>query len=366
MITSFRIHGYRGFDDFELSELRQINLLVGENNGGKTSILEAIHLLQSQGSPSAIRSAMYRRGEVFSGGVEDEQPRPHLDVCHLFHGHQIAGGAGFRLESSGKSRDRLLEVDVLEPSDYENKDVFQIDLPPRLEGSNILFFSGSPEPVIAVLALTSKDGLSVEQFDRFERSNTGEDLLPVFFVTTETQSAEFLARHWKSVALTEEEDLLIEALQVLEPRVERIALLGDRPFFRSSKSGVIVRMKGERTPVPLGSMGDGMWRMLTLVLATIRSQNGILLVDEIDTGLHHTIMSDMWRLVISTAQRLNVQVFATTHSLDCVNSLANVIAEQDTPSESVTIQRIEKERSRSIAYSENEMVVAANRGTEMR
>ncbi|MCH8047717.1 MAG: AAA family ATPase [Planctomycetes bacterium] len=366
MITSFRIRGFRGFDDFELSELRQINLLVGENNGGKTSILEAIHLLQSQGSPSAIRAAMYRRGEVYREGNEGERPRPHLDVCHLFHGHQIAGGAEFRLDSSGKLRDRTLEVSVLEPSDYENKDVYQIDLPPSLEGSNILFFGGSPEPVTAVLVLTSKDGLSVEQLDRFERSNTGEDPLPVFFVTTETQSAEFLARHWEGVALTEEEDLLIKALQVLEPRVERIALLGDRPFFRSSKSGVIVRLKGERTPVPLGSMGDGMWRMLTLVLATIRSQNGILLVDEIDTGLHHTTMSDMWRLVISTAQRLNVQVFATTHSLDCVNSLANVIAEEETPAETVTIQRVEKERSKAVAYSENEVVVAANRGTEMR
>ena len=106
--------------------------------------------------------------------------------------------------------------------------------------------------------------------------------------------------------------------------------------------------------------------MLTLALAIVRSRNGVLLVDEIDTGLHHTAMSDMWRLVIRTACRLDVQVFATTQSLDCVNSLADVIAEQDTPSESVTIQRIEKERSRSIAYSENEMVVAANRGTEMR
>ncbi|MCH8043576.1 MAG: AAA family ATPase [Planctomycetes bacterium] len=365
MITSFRIRGYRGFDDFELSELRQINLLVGENNGGKTSILEAIHLLHSQGSPAAFRSVMDRRGEVHREDNEDRRTQTHYDVCHLFQQHRIAQGTWFRLESSGSSVNNWLNVRVLVPDDYEHGDTYSTDFRDKFDGSNVLFFEGSPAPVIDALPLSPKNGLSARQLDRFER-NVDDNQCPVFFVTTESQSAEFLARHWKGVALTEEEDLLLEALQILEPRVERIAVLGERPSSRSSKSGVIVRLKGERTPVPLGSMGDGMWRMLTLALAIVRSRNGVLLVDEIDTGLHHTAMSDMWRLIISTAQRLNVQVFATTHSLDCVNSLADVIAEQDTPSESVTIQRIEKERSRSIAYSENEMVVAANRGTEMR
>jgi AAA15 family ATPase/GTPase len=57
--------------------------------------------------------------------------------------------------------------------------------------------------------------------------------------------------------------------------------------------------------------------MLGLALAIVNAKNGVLLVDEIDTGLHYTVMSDMWKMIWKTAKRLNVQVFATTNSNDC-------------------------------------------------
>ncbi|ETX02887.1 MAG: hypothetical protein ETSY2_34620 [Candidatus Entotheonella gemina] len=57
--------------------------------------------------------------------------------------------------------------------------------------------------------------------------------------------------------------------------------------------------------------------MLGLILVLVRSQDGVVLIDEIDTGLHFTVLSNMWKLVYETAKRLNVQVFATTHSNDC-------------------------------------------------
>ena len=54
-----------------------------------------------------------------------------------------------------------------------------------------------------------------------------------------------------------------------------------------------------------------MWRMLGLALALANAKGGVLLVDEIDTGLHYSIMGDMWRMVGKLAATLDVQVFAT-------------------------------------------------------
>lgn len=368
MIQSLRIRDFRGFDEYGLAELRQVNLLVGKNNCGKTSILEAVHLLESRGNPSAIRSAMYRRGEIYREETEGVGSKVHIDVRHLFRRHMVSAESPIRLESVGTVQNRSLIVRIVEPGEYEKLDSIPELIRERLGGNNALLFEGTPSPAVAALPLTPRDGISVDQLERSSsKIQSEDDRLPVYFVTTETQSSDFLARNWEGIALTEEEDLVLEALGVLEPRVERIAVLGERPFYRgTSKSGVIIRLEGEPSPVPLGSMGDGMWRMLTLILATIRAANGVLLVDEIDTGLHHTAIADMWRLVIRTAVRLDVQVFATTHSLDCVNSLANVISQHAFPDDSMSIQRIEKDRKQAVVYSDKEIVIAANRGTEMR
>ena len=108
-----------------------------------------------------------------------------------------------------------------------------------------------------------------------------------------------------------------------------------------------------------------MWRMLGLALSLVNAKGGVLLVDEIDTGLHYSVMGDMWRMVSERAAALNVQVFATTHSRDCYESLA-VIVTADSKPLGVTIQRIESERGHAVGLSNDEIVAAAARGIEVR
>lgn len=111
-----------------------------------------------------------------------------------------------------------------------------------------------------------------------------------------------------------------------------------------------------------------MWRLLGLALALVHARGGELLVDEIDTGLHHTVMEKMWHLVLESAERLDTQVFATTHSSDCWTSLARVLeARRDARKDSsVSIQRIERDRPRAVCFSAEEIVIAAERNLEVR
>src|SRR5206468_10271805 len=117
-----------------------------------------------------------------------------------------------------------------------------------------------------------------------------------------------------------------QALQFLDPDIERIApQVGNGPSYApQTRGGFIVKKRGLEQPVPIGSMGDGMWRMLAMAIAITQCRGGVLLVDEIDTGLHYSVMADMWRLIFGAAKELDVQVFATTHSFDCIQSLATV------------------------------------------
>jgi AAA15 family ATPase/GTPase len=106
--------------------------------------------------------------------------------------------------------------------------------------------------------------------------------------------------------------------------------------------------------------------MLGLVLAMVNLENGILLVDEIDSGLHFTVMTDMWKVVWETAKKLNIQVFATTHSRDCWQSLAELITEEKITDNEITIQRIDKEKSQSVIFDPEEIVIAATSNLEVR
>jgi AAA15 family ATPase/GTPase len=161
------------------------------------------------------------------------------------------------------------------------------------------------------------------------------------------------------ILLNPEESSVVDALKIIEPSIERIAVKKNAFFVKTNNNN-------HQGGTPLGTMGDGVGRMLGIVLAIVNAKDGILLVDEIDTGLHFSIMSDMWKLVWETAKKLNVQVFATTHSSDCWTSLDAIASRENPSKEGITIHRIEKDKSRSIVFSEEEVAIAAEQGLEVR
>jgi hypothetical protein len=185
------------------------------------------------------------------------------------------------------------------------------------------------------------------------------------FLTTDSLTSQAVAQYWKSIALTAEENLVVQALRVLDGNIERVAWVGvPRSFAHSGRGGMLVKYKGSDYPIPIGSLGDGMWRMCCIAVALIRSRGGILLVDEIDTGLHYSTLHEMWGLVLQTAERLGIQVFATTHSSDCINSLASVCREER-PGQ-VSMQRLEAGNRMAVSYSEDEIWSASQHGIETR
>ncbi|MEH2112332.1 AAA family ATPase [Nostoc sp.] len=94
MLKTIKIDNFRSFQSFELQKLGRINLLVGKNNIGKTSILEAIQLLCSRNNLDPLRQTMTNRSEYFFDDERSERrlrlsQAQDLDVRHLFYGHEI-------------------------------------------------------------------------------------------------------------------------------------------------------------------------------------------------------------------------------------------------------------------------------------
>jgi len=170
-----------------------------------------------------------------------------------------------------------------------------------------------------------------------------------------------------AIQLTDEEEQVLEALRLIEPEIEAFRPVAPRRIFDDAdRDSIIVRRRGLKEPLPIGCLGDGIWRVLGLALGLASSAGGALLVDEIDTGLHYSVMVDAWRMVQRASERLGVQIFATTHSRDCVEALAALSEELGTDQEHISIQRIERGQSVSTAYTQAEIVAAASRGIELR
>jgi energy-coupling factor transporter ATP-binding protein EcfA2 len=347
LIHELTIEGFRGFRKFELRNLARVNLLVGSNNCGKTSILEAIHLLVSDPDARVLWRALAHRNELSADEESvNSNGRQQADLRRLFHGHVLDPGKQLRIFAAEENSTMLLVAGCASDKPAGQPHLFMewrkgtLDIPlTRTYGISSHLFEGSGgyfDP--------SVQHITVE----FVRADGGEDL--------EDKFDEFVLR-------PEEEDVL-GALRIIEPSIQRIAVSKETPG--SPRGGFLVRSSSANDRIPIRSFGEGIWRMLGLSLALLRAKNGILLIDDIDTGLHYSVMEDMWRLVSETAKRLNIQVFATTHSRDCYESLAAVCGRNISKNSDVTIQRIERDRPVGVAYSEQAVVAAARRHIEVR
>lgn len=369
MISSVNIQGYRCLNRFEMNGLGTLNLLVGTNNSGKTSVLEAIFLLMSNGDPFSLWQLGWRRGERLLTSVGDREARGfqvEVDVCHLFHRHDAHVGSKFTISARNQTPERQLSFSIVELSAKERSELIGSTDDLSISSRLAIQIKGTPAPISTLVPLSRSGSITADSLTR-RRPRRGELPAGPIFVTTSSLPVNEMIEYWNKIALTPAEAFVLRALQFIDSDVERIAVqAATQPVFGdNTRGGFIIKMKDVEQPVPIGSLGDGSWRMLSLAIALSQSRGGVLLIDEIDTGLHYSVMGRMWRLVYGAAKEFNVQVFATTHSYDCVNSLAHICAEADA-AHPITVQRIEPGRARAIPYAEDEIKVAADKEIEIR
>jgi len=365
MITDLQITGFRGFEEFRLHDLERVNLLVGINNGGKTSILEAIEFLASQGDLMPISVAMMRRGEYMWSDSQREGSELETDICRLFHGYKIESGTQFTIRGKCERITNTVQSAIIESkSDNISEQIEDYEFP-----SPYILKLIWNDAVEAKVRLSRQGGVSYNLFRSYNRNPSGQTS-KAFFVSTDSLSMDEVVPLFEDIVLTPEEQIVIDSIKIVEPTIERIASAGGKKgvFIKplSIRGGLVAKCKGVHQRIPIGSMGEGIWRMLGITLALVKAKGGILLIDEIDTGFHFTVMEDMWKLITQTAKRLNIQVFATTHNSDCWTSLADVLCDDNAVNEGVTIQRIEKDKKESVAFTEEEIIIAAERKIEVR
>jgi len=334
MLHSLEIKNYRNLKELRISSLERINLITGKNNTGKSTILEAISIYATKGDLNLIYELLGERGENYRQreGVKNYTELNIRTLSSLFTNRLVdfaregAISIGsientlFGEEMSIEKSVSLRFVKYFVETEKDNQGVLSTrkrtlldnDVDKQLDNFKV---------GVEIRVGNSSFIRSIEE-DRNRFMFRGFGVNENFqFIRSRNIDRDINGKLWDIVTLTEKEDYIIEALKIIEPATERIAFIEEGSRERTA----VIKLSNTANVLPLRSMGDGINRILTIILALVNSENGFLLIDEFENGLHHTVQEQLWKVIFNLAQKLNVQIFITTHSEDCISGFENIL-----------------------------------------
>jgi hypothetical protein len=195
-----------------------------------------------------------------------------------------------------------------------------------------LFGVVEAQPALVVRTDGMQRVIPLESFGRFYRSRPAGSIFSsdprmtcVFVSPYGGERTANLGPLWDKIALSDRETDLVQALRIVDPEISAVSMVGGEET-RQTRTA-IVRAAGISRPVPLRSFGDGLNRLFGIVLSLVNAKDGLLLIDEFENGLHYSVQLDVWRAIFRLAQRLDIQVVATSHSWDAIEAFQKAASE---------------------------------------
>lgn len=150
---------------------------------------------------------------------------------------------------------------------------------------------------------------------RQERQIVRKRANSVFMAAVHRDDLQTTATRFGQLQLMGNDDQVLRFIRPLEPRLNRLVAITIK-----NTSIIHAYVDGVQRPMPVQLLGEGLNRMLSLALSMNEARGGLLLVDEIENGLHHSVQQEMFSVLSDLAQLFDVQVFATTHSDECIRA----------------------------------------------
>ncbi len=344
MLQTLRIDHFRGIKNLSVSSLSRINLIVGDNNSGKTSVLEALELLRSpaRGSIANIyRTARQRESmSTLSANSIYESflclfPHPGEDDLLISLSADTDEG---RISFCIRGKESKI---LLDSSELDRTTRMQIKEEGRSLETDV--FNGFVE-------YGGKDCSEREniRLDRYSLASgtviNSSDRIPIVYVSP----FEHLRGNTISLIVKNDtcKEICLKSLQLFDPDIM------DMMIFRSDTDNRPVEYLRHRKlgNMPLSTYGDGIKKVLALSNAVATAAGGILLIDEIETAIHKKYYDDIFRFIVKAAEAFSVQVFITTHSLEAIDGLLSTqdYSEQNS-TDDITVVTLKKEDDRTLS-----------------
>ena len=311
MIESVKIQNFRCFSELEVHGLKPINIIVGENASGKSAFLEAIFLASGANVQVPFNFRVWRQ---FGGATiaiqADASSYQELwdDLFYAFDQSRTIW-----IEAIGTSADsRSLRIWYGDDSNQILPFGKQSIPPSFVPQINFKWQGGDREAVVVRPKLTA-EGLKIEgaSFEHFPAMMFGPHI-------NQTQNEN--VKLFSSLSKSGRIDPVLDALRSEFPFLRALSV-----EYTSSTPAVFAEIEGQKRKLPIGLISDGVNKLLSILLAIASYPNGTLLIDQIEDGFYFKKLSSTWKVIHKFAKDNEIQIFATTHSQECLSALLPVL-----------------------------------------
>lgn len=278
MIDQLKIENFRGFRSLHLQGLKRVNLIVGSNNSGKTSLLEAV---ASVTSPSTVENLP----------------------------------AMFRLTTKPKQQEQFFRWLIGDGTNI-------CDIKASIEGHEARLSWSRGELPAYPAGYKLRGDIYGLQWGWWKKPI---DPYRVATVSVQHRQPEDMVAGFAAAARSKERKNVLENLLAkVDPRIKAAQL-----DYASEETFISVDV-GLSEFIPLPQAGQGVYRLVGIFSELLGQRPDLCLIDEIENGLHHSVMKQVWAGLAEAAETLDIQIFATTHSHECLEAAAAAFAERST------------------------------------
>ncbi len=357
MYTTIEIHNFRQIKSLRAEGLRRINLIVGRNNSGKTTFLEAMNLLCAATYPSVLIGLGQLRGHKYSFHNLTQILTP------LFHNLDTGINIEIKGRRAEEEDDRILSIKPITHLTFHPETIKSDKVIERIS-------ENQKNPPISGLELSyaNSKGKVFSSFLKRDPSSGNlnhdpvwsDDFRPMTMVSTfACASFQTLSILFSELKSGKVKDVVLDAVQIVEPSIKELVVLSEE------NGSSLYADIGIDKLIPISACGAGTTRCLSIVLDMFVMQNGALLIDDIDNGLHYSVMKGFWEKLDELAKQLNVQIVATTHNEEMMRLALSVFA--DKPG-TLGLFRIDRKEDRHVftVYDDEAMRAVAEYNFETR
>lgn len=374
MLSSLHIENLRSLRSFELAAPRRLNVLTGRNNSGKTTVLEGAFLFAGARSPNDLMTLATIRGEAKVAVRRDRDTALPWDgffpaLARESHTIKVtaslSGPISDRLAGPGSytlSLSHLADPAAIGPQVFAARVVGPLQ---ALDTSTQLAWALESRlvgPAESTKLLTETRLLFALDSGKTFASDHA-DFLPAYYFGSWAREYAQAPLALRKLQQAKELTPVLDASRALIPDLVDLEL----GLASDGTPQVDVRTAGPGRALPLHLLGDGARRVVSLALAATSVRGGLLLIDEVENGVHWSAMGEVWRGLLTIARAFDLQVFATTHSAECIRALVHSAREADALSE-VAVHRLDRSdfHTQVSTYSDDTLSFAADEGWEVR
>ena len=355
MYKSFHIDNFRTFTTLSLHDCKRINIIIGKNNAGKTALLEAIFLhigsmnpqltlsiTSFRGIPGVKPDAESLWGPLFNNYNTDKP----IKLIAEYPDHTKASLSISLVTSSLVSFDQI----ELKNSEQHNH-VDQISLIPE---KYLKYNYEHKTTSVERIAKITPEGFNI-------KPPVGPNPFQGYFIPARHElDPGAYAQRFGALQIKKLDYMVLNALQILEPNLKSLSVIPVGPV-----PTIHVDIGGPRL-MPIQLAGEGMTRIAEISIDIASAPNGIILVDDIDTGIHHTVLPEFWKVIFQLTEKLKTQLFATTHSSECLESAHQSMSSMKQYDMKIhRVQRI-KDSVSVVSYDKRKLDTAIETGLEVR